>query len=61
MIKMISNLTKAAVSVATLPIDVAADLVTLGGAITEKDEPYTVEKAKNAMRCIDEAVRPEGR
>ena len=56
---MFDKLVNATVGVATLPLDVAADVVTLGGAITDKDEPYTTKKIKTVMENIDRAVDPD--
>lgn len=52
---MFDKLIKAAVNVVTLPVDVAADLITMGGAITDKEEPYTVSKVRKIKRQLDEA------
>lgn len=54
---MFDKLLKAAVGVVTLPVDVVADIVTLGGAINDRDEPYTVTKAKRIYRNIDGASK----
>ncbi len=44
MFSMLSNLTKAVVGVVVeTPIAVVADVVTLGGSLTDKDKPYTAE------------------
>jgi hypothetical protein len=43
------KLVKTAFDTVTLPIDVAKDVVTMGGAMTEKDKPYTVEKLKKLL------------
>lgn len=56
MFNVLKGLTKAVVSTVTLPIDVIADVVTMGGDMTEKDEPYTVTKIKKIMDGIDEAT-----
>lgn len=54
---MFDKLFKAAVGIITLPVDVAADVVTMAGALTDRDEPYTVSKAKRIRRQIDEASK----
>ena len=36
---------KLATNVATLPVSVAADTLTLGGALTDRDECYTASKS----------------
>ena len=43
---MFGKLFNAAVDVVTLPVSVAVDVVTLGGALVDRDEPYTVSKVK---------------
>ena len=55
---MIGNLLKAAVGIVTLPVDVIADVVTLGGALTDKPRPYTAEKASSIVRNLDKATKP---
>ena len=37
-----------------LPFDVAADVITLGGAMTDKPRPYTAERCKRIMRKLNE-------
>jgi len=56
MFNIITGLTKAAVGVATLPVDVVADFVTLGGSLNDKDMPYTVKKLGKVMDGINEAT-----
>ena len=53
---MFDKLAKAALGVVTAPVDVAADLVTGFGMATDRDEPYTVSKARKIYRQIDEAT-----
>lgn len=43
---MFGKLLKVATDVVTLPVSVAVDAVTLGGALVDRDEPYTVSKAR---------------
>jgi hypothetical protein len=43
---LFGKLVRTAVNVATLPVAVAKDVVTLGGASTDQREPYTVAKLK---------------
>jgi hypothetical protein len=42
------------VNVATLPVDIAKDVITLGGAASEQDKPYTVQKLEKIKREADE-------
>lgn len=57
MLNIIKGLAKTAICVVTLPVDIAADAVTLLGAMTDKPEPYTITKIKKAMDGIDEATK----
>lgn len=59
MFKTLTNLTKAAVGVATTPIDLIADTVTLGGALTDQEKPYTAQKAEKIMDCLNKATKPD--
>ena len=51
---MFGKLLEAVVKTAVLPVSVVADVVTVGGAITDKDEPYTVTAIKDIAEDIDE-------
>ena len=59
MFGILKNVTKAVVGVATLPLDVAADVLTLGGTCTDKDRPYTAEKLSDIMENLEKAVDPD--
>lgn len=50
MFGFLEDVAKAAVAVVKLPISVAADVVTMGGALTDKDEPYTVENVSDIVK-----------
>lgn len=47
------------VDVARLPVSAAADMVTLFGAITERDEPYAVTNVKRIVDDIERLTDPE--
>lgn len=60
MFGILSDLTKAAVGlVVETPIAIAADVVTLGGALTDKPEPYTAKALKDVMKNVDNAAKPD--
>lgn len=59
MFGMLEDLAKAAVGVVKLPLDVAADALTLGGALTDKDKPYTAEGVSDVMQNLKNAVAPK--
>lgn len=45
---------KTVINVATLPVDIVKDACTLGGAITDQPEPYTVQKLEKIKEEADE-------
>lgn len=58
MFGLIESLAKAAVSVVSLPVAAVADVVTMGGGLTDKDKPYTAEVASDLMKNLGDAVKP---
>ncbi len=59
MFGMIESIAKAAVAVVTVPVAVVADVVTLGGALTDKDQPYTADAASDLVDNLKDATKPE--
>lgn len=58
MLGMLENLTKAAVGVVIeTPIAVVADVVTMGGALTDKDQPYTATALEKVMENVENATK----
>ena len=58
MFGIIKSLTKAAVGIVLSPVSIAADILTLGGAINERDEPYTISSVRDILSNIENAVNP---
>ena len=59
MFGILGDLTKAVVGVVVeTPIAIAADMLTLGGSITDKNEPYTATALKGVMKNIEHATKP---
>lgn len=58
MFGMLESLAKAAVAVVTVPVAAVADVVTLGGALTEKDRPYTADAASDLLDNLKDATSP---
>ena len=52
MFELLEKAVKMTANVATLPVSVAVDIATLGGALSDKEESYTVSKGK---RIIEDA------
>ena len=60
MFKMLGDLTKAVVGVVVeTPAAVVADVITMGGAMTERDKPYTASALQGVMQNIENATKPE--
>lgn len=58
MFGMLGNLVKATVGVVVeTPIAVVADVVTLGGSLTDKDKPYTAEAISKVVENIQESTK----
>lgn len=43
---LFGKITQGIIDTALTPVDIAKDIITLGGAITEQEEPYILQKAK---------------
>ena len=59
MFGMLESLTKAALGVVTVPLAVVADVVTLGGVLTDKPEPYTAEAVSDVVKNLKNAANPD--
>ena len=49
---MFSDLFKAVVNTVTLPVAVVADVVTMGGVLSDKEQPYTATQAQEILKNI---------
>ncbi|CAN7190973.1 hypothetical protein [Acidovorax sp. LjRoot117] len=58
MFGMLESLAKAATAVITVPVAVVADVVTMGGVLTDKDKPYTAEAVEDFVDNIKDAAAP---
>ena len=59
MFGILENLTKAVVSVARLPVSVVADVVTMGGQLTDRKRPYTADNVSDLVGNLENATKPE--
>lgn len=58
MFGMLANLAKATVgAIVETPIAVVADVVTLGGALTDTEEPYTATALGKVVKSVQEATK----
>lgn len=56
----IASLTKAVVgAVIETPIAVVADVITLGGSLNDKREPYTATAVKKVVENVQDATKPD--
>lgn len=56
MFDVFKSLAKAAVSVVDIPVSAVADVVTLGGALNDRDKPYTASAASRLVRNLKDAA-----
>jgi hypothetical protein len=56
---MFGSLLKAALSPIDIAAGVVADTVTLSGALTDQDKPYTVQAAERLMDNVEDVFEPE--
>lgn len=58
MFEALGKLTKAAVGlVVETPLAVVADVVTLGGVLTDKDQPYTATAVEKVVKNVQDATK----
>lgn len=58
MFGILSNLTKAVVGVVVeTPVAMVADVITMGGVLTDKKEPYTATAIKGVMDNVTKATK----
>lgn len=57
---MFDKLLKAAIGTVLLPIAIVADVVTIGGNLNDRDEPYIASRVKQIYADIDEALDDKG-
>ena len=58
MFGMLGDLAKAAVGIVIeTPVAVVADVVTLGGSLTDKDQPYTATALEKVMENVENATK----
>lgn len=59
MFGLVSSLTKATLGVATTPVALVADVVTMGGALTDKEQPYTADALADILKNLENATDPD--
>ena len=56
---MITSLIKSAMVVVEAPVAVAADVVTLGGSLNDKDETYTSKASEKFVKNVSDITEPD--
>ena len=56
---ILKHLAKAATAVVDVPVSLAADTLTMGGALTDKEEPYTAAALKRLANNVKNAADPD--
>lgn len=56
MLEILESLTKTVVALTSVPVTVAADVVTLGGSLTDRDEPYTATALSSVIANLERAA-----
>lgn len=56
---MLGSLLKVALSPIDLAVGVTADVVTLGGALTDEEKLYTVQAAERLMNNVEDVFEQE--
>lgn len=59
MFGMLESLMKVAAAVVIVPVAIVADVVTLGGSLTDKDQPYTADAVGDLVDNLKDATRPD--
>jgi len=59
MFDFLGSVAKAALGVVTIPVGVVADVVTMGGALTDQDEPYTAKAISDVVQNLEDAAKPD--
>lgn len=60
MFGILGNLVKATVGVVVeTPVAIVADVVTMGGALTDKDKPYTATALEKVVENVEKATKPD--
>ncbi|WP_368639455.1 hypothetical protein ABRZ04_10470 [Castellaniella ginsengisoli] len=59
MFNLLESTIKAAAGAVSIPVSLAADFVTMGGALTEKDRPYTADACADLVKNVKNVTDPD--
>lgn len=60
MFDFLTSTVKAAASVVSVPVAIAADVVTLGGSLTDQCRPYTANACADLVQNVKDMTKPRG-
>jgi len=60
MFGILKSAVKAASAVVDVPVSVVADVVTMGGVLSDKDESYTSSAAGRFVKNVSDMTDPKG-
>lgn len=58
MFGLLESTLKVAASAVSVPVAIAADVATLGGALTDKDRPYTADACSDLVKKLQDMTKP---
>lgn len=56
---LFDSLAKAVVNVVSLPVTAVADVITMGGVLSDEDTPYTAQALSDLLDNIQDAGKPK--
>lgn len=56
---VLGSIGKAAVTIISLPVKAVADVITVGGAVTNRDEPYTSQAVNDLANQLQQVGAPD--
>lgn len=58
MLNFAESMLRASVAAVRIPVAVVADTITMGGALSDREESYTASAARDLVRNLEDAARP---
>lgn len=51
----LGSLVKATIDTVLVPVEIVKDVATMGGALTDEKEPYTLSRSKKVIEDVEQA------
>jgi hypothetical protein len=58
MFGFLEDVVKTVSAAVTVPVGIVADVVTMGGQLSDKDKPYTAEAVEDFMKNLSNIAKP---